>query len=227
VERGKDEHGAGEKVAHGVSESGEYWLKSRAFEWGGALAALDGSMALRPGEGGKGEKEGWLGRSVREGRRRTTFRPETHAQAGPRNPPRNPPSRCLFQCIYLGARRRETPGFVGGKGNGGEGGGSVLTMLSCQTHGVVFVQVTGRPVVVKLNTGVDYKGVLACLDGYMNIAMEQVGSNHSTPPPHPSSNCSPPHPFCPREKGGDLHGSPARPRAQVAHACMRACNKKS
>lgn len=36
------------------------------------------------------------------------------------------------------------------------------------------LQVTGRPVVVKLNTGVDYRGVLACLDGYMNIAMEQV-----------------------------------------------------
>ncbi|KAJ1471365.1 hypothetical protein T484DRAFT_1640155, partial [Baffinella frigidus] len=34
--------------------------------------------------------------------------------------------------------------------------------------------VTGRPVVVKLNTGVDYRGVLACLDGYMNIAMEQA-----------------------------------------------------
>ena len=37
-----------------------------------------------------------------------------------------------------------------------------------------IAQVTGRPVVVKLNTGVDYRGVLACLDGYMNIAMEQV-----------------------------------------------------
>ncbi|CAM9288248.1 unnamed protein product, partial [Phaeothamnion confervicola] len=47
----------------------------------------------------------------------------------------------------------------------------------------------GRPVVVKLNSGVDYRGVdgfrclarlasrhcvLACLDGYMNIAMEQA-----------------------------------------------------
>ena len=31
--------------------------------------------------------------------------------------------------------------------------------------------------VVKLNTGVDYRGVLACLDGYMNIAMEQVSSS--------------------------------------------------
>ncbi len=32
----------------------------------------------------------------------------------------------------------------------------------------------GRPVVVKLNSGADYRGVLACLDGYMNIALEQT-----------------------------------------------------
>ena len=32
----------------------------------------------------------------------------------------------------------------------------------------------GRPVVVKLNSGVDYRGVLVCLDGYMNIALEQT-----------------------------------------------------
>jgi len=34
--------------------------------------------------------------------------------------------------------------------------------------------IKGRPVVVKLNSGVDYRGILACLDGYMNIAMEQT-----------------------------------------------------
>jgi len=34
--------------------------------------------------------------------------------------------------------------------------------------------VLGRPVIVKLNSGVEYKGILACLDGYMNIAMEQT-----------------------------------------------------
>eukprot|EP00956_Cyclotella_meneghiniana_P003349 scaffold4066_cov63-Cyclotella_meneghiniana.AAC.9 len=34
--------------------------------------------------------------------------------------------------------------------------------------------VLGRPVSVRLNAGTDYKGVLACLDGYMNIAMEQT-----------------------------------------------------
>jgi len=35
-------------------------------------------------------------------------------------------------------------------------------------------QAVGRPVVVKLNSGVEYRGVLACLDGFMNIAMEQT-----------------------------------------------------
>jgi len=34
--------------------------------------------------------------------------------------------------------------------------------------------IKGKPVVVKLNSGVDYRGILACLDGYMNIAMEQT-----------------------------------------------------
>eukprot|EP00588_Corethron_pennatum_P033818 CAMPEP_0194350664 /NCGR_PEP_ID=MMETSP0171-20130528/107761_1 /TAXON_ID=218684 /ORGANISM="Corethron pennatum, Strain L29A3" /LENGTH=100 /DNA_ID=CAMNT_0039118231 /DNA_START=97 /DNA_END=399 /DNA_ORIENTATION=- len=34
--------------------------------------------------------------------------------------------------------------------------------------------VLGRPVSVRLNSGTDYAGVLACLDGYMNIAMEQT-----------------------------------------------------
>lgn len=35
-------------------------------------------------------------------------------------------------------------------------------------------QVVGRSVIVKLNSGVEYRGVLACLDGFMNIALEQV-----------------------------------------------------
>jgi len=34
--------------------------------------------------------------------------------------------------------------------------------------------ITGRPVVVKLNSGVDYRGVLACVDGYCNVALEQT-----------------------------------------------------
>ncbi len=35
-------------------------------------------------------------------------------------------------------------------------------------------QVVGKPVIVQLNSGVEYRGVLACLDGYMNIALEQT-----------------------------------------------------
>lgn len=34
--------------------------------------------------------------------------------------------------------------------------------------------VLGRPVVVKLNSATEYRGILACLDGYMNIALEQT-----------------------------------------------------
>ncbi|KAJ2879423.1 U4/U6-U5 snRNP complex subunit lsm6, partial [Coemansia aciculifera] len=34
--------------------------------------------------------------------------------------------------------------------------------------------ILGRRVFVRLNSGIDYRGVLACLDGYMNIALEQT-----------------------------------------------------
>uniref|UniRef100_A0A8V0XYG3 U6 snRNA-associated Sm-like protein LSm6 n=1 Tax=Gallus gallus TaxID=9031 RepID=A0A8V0XYG3_CHICK len=46
--------------------------------------------------------------------------------------------------------------------------------LRKQTPSDFLKQIIGRPVVVKLNSGVDYRGVLACLDGYMNIALEQT-----------------------------------------------------
>ncbi|GJN03139.1 hypothetical protein PR202_ga20548 [Eleusine coracana subsp. coracana] len=55
-----------------------------------------------------------------------------------------------------------------GSGGGGGGGGSVKTPSD------FLKSIRGRPVVVKLNSGVDYRGILACLDGYMNIAMEQT-----------------------------------------------------
>lgn len=34
--------------------------------------------------------------------------------------------------------------------------------------------VLGRPVIVKLNNGAEYRGILVCLDGYMNIVLEQT-----------------------------------------------------
>ena len=32
----------------------------------------------------------------------------------------------------------------------------------------------GRPVGVRLSDGTEYRGILVCLDGFMNVAMEQV-----------------------------------------------------
>ncbi|XP_076946531.1 uncharacterized protein LOC143618086 [Bidens hawaiensis] len=46
--------------------------------------------------------------------------------------------------------------------------------LTTKTPSDFLKSIRGRPVVVKLNSGVDYRGILACLDGYMNIAMEQT-----------------------------------------------------
>jgi len=34
--------------------------------------------------------------------------------------------------------------------------------------------VVGKRVVVRLVSGVDYRGILSCLDGFMNIALEQT-----------------------------------------------------
>ncbi|XP_022942161.1 sm-like protein LSM36B isoform X2 [Cucurbita moschata] len=52
---------------------------------------------------------------------------------------------------------------------GGEKGSA-----STKTPADFLKSIRGHPVVVKLNSGVDYRGILACLDGYMNIAMEQT-----------------------------------------------------
>ncbi|GAA5824783.1 hypothetical protein JCM11251_005339 [Rhodosporidiobolus azoricus] len=40
--------------------------------------------------------------------------------------------------------------------------------------GAFLKGVVGQQVVVRLNSGVDYRGTLSCLDGYMNIALEQT-----------------------------------------------------
>lgn len=41
------------------------------------------------------------------------------------------------------------------------------------TPGDFVNSIVGKSVVVKLNSGVSYHGVLACLDGFMNLALEQ------------------------------------------------------
>eukprot|EP01134_Creolimax_fragrantissima_P002426 CFRG2426T1 len=47
-------------------------------------------------------------------------------------------------------------------------------MTSKTTPNDFLKDIVGKPVVVKLNSGADFKGVLTCLDGYMNIALEQT-----------------------------------------------------
>ncbi|RWR93608.1 U6 snRNA-associated Sm-like protein LSm6 [Cinnamomum micranthum f. kanehirae] len=62
----------------------------------------------------------------------------------------------------------------GGGGGGGEKEKEKGGMGAPKTPTDFLKSIRGRPVVVKLNSGVDYRGILACLDGYMNIAMEQT-----------------------------------------------------
>jgi small nuclear ribonucleoprotein (snRNP)-like protein len=52
---------------------------------------------------------------------------------------------------------------------------------SAKTPADFLKSIRGKPVVVKLNSGVDYRGILACLDGYMNIAMEQTEVRPASP----------------------------------------------
>jgi U6 snRNA-associated Sm-like protein LSm6 len=54
------------------------------------------------------------------------------------------------------------------------GSGAVAGVPSKKTPSDFLKSVLGRPVIVKLNSGVSYRGVLACLDGYMNVALEQT-----------------------------------------------------
>ncbi|KAL3097592.1 hypothetical protein niasHT_025578 [Heterodera trifolii] len=47
-----------------------------------------------------------------------------------------------------------------------------------QTPSEFLKKIVGKPVVVKLNSGADYRGILSCLDGFMNIALEQTEEYH-------------------------------------------------
>ncbi|KAF7247558.1 hypothetical protein EG68_10078 [Paragonimus skrjabini miyazakii] len=49
-----------------------------------------------------------------------------------------------------------------------------FVMTHKQTPRDFLKLIIGRPVVVKLNSGADYRGVLISLDGYMNVVLEQT-----------------------------------------------------
>jgi U6 snRNA-associated Sm-like protein LSm6 len=58
--------------------------------------------------------------------------------------------------------------------DGGDDTAANRSLMAKKTPTDFLKQVIGKPVVVKLHSGVVYKGILACLDGFMNIAMEQT-----------------------------------------------------
>ncbi|KAK1175859.1 U6 snRNA-associated Sm-like protein LSm6 [Acipenser oxyrinchus oxyrinchus] len=76
--------------------------------------------------------------------------------------------RDCISCRLAGLELYNLSRIVDGVRNG------LKMSLRKQTPSDFLKQIIGRPVVVKLNSGVDYRGVLACLDGYMNIAVEQT-----------------------------------------------------
>ena len=47
-------------------------------------------------------------------------------------------------------------------------------MSDAKTPADFLKSIKGQKVLVKLNSGVDYRGIMSSLDGYMNIAMEQT-----------------------------------------------------
>ena len=51
---------------------------------------------------------------------------------------------------------------------------TTTTILQKRAPSDFLRSVIGRPVSVRLLSGVDYRGILVCLDGYMNVAMEQT-----------------------------------------------------
>ena len=48
------------------------------------------------------------------------------------------------------------------------------SMSDAKTPADFLKSIKGQKVLVKLNSGVDYRGIMSSLDGYMNIAMEQT-----------------------------------------------------
>lgn len=47
-------------------------------------------------------------------------------------------------------------------------------MTDAKTPSDFLKSIKGQQVLVKLNSGVDYRGIMSSLDGYMNIAMENT-----------------------------------------------------
>ncbi|EPS38510.1 hypothetical protein H072_7740 [Dactylellina haptotyla CBS 200.50] len=53
-------------------------------------------------------------------------------------------------------------------------GGETAPAISSKDPSSFLSEIHGAPITVKLNSGVEYKGELQSVDGYMNIALENT-----------------------------------------------------
>lgn len=51
---------------------------------------------------------------------------------------------------------------------------AVMTSSDSSDPSAFLNEIVGAPIVVKLNSGVEYRGELSSVDGYMNIALEKT-----------------------------------------------------
>lgn len=63
----------------------------------------------------------------------------------------------------------------GGAGaGGGSGAPAAVAVVEKRAPGDFVRALVGRPVGVRLSDGAEYRGILVCLDGFMNVALEQA-----------------------------------------------------
>ena len=59
-------------------------------------------------------------------------------------------------------------------------GATAAAAKKSKTPSDFLKSILGRPIRVKLNSGIEYRGVLGSLDGYLNIAIEQTEEYSTT-----------------------------------------------
>ena len=57
---------------------------------------------------------------------------------------------------------------------GGASAAAPAAAIEKRAPGDFVRSLVGRPVGVRLSDGTEYRGILVCLDGFMNVAMEQA-----------------------------------------------------
>lgn len=62
----------------------------------------------------------------------------------------------------------------GDKSKHGEGSSQSLQQQQQSSPTEFLRGLKGKPILVKLSSGVDYRGIMACLDAYLNVALSET-----------------------------------------------------